>query len=106
MLFSTSVECTVTFTGGRIVLTVMGCGVRGLPEWGSGTVLTELSGGVVLVVSVNVGMVVEGVVVFKVLVWGMETFPGAGGDAVFRALIREVGILPPAGGGEAVLESF
>lgn len=104
MLFSTSVECTVTFTGGGIVLTVMGCGVRGLPEWGSGTVLTELSGGVVLVV--NVGMVVEGVVVFKVLVWGMETFPGAGGDAVFRALIREVGILPPAGGGEAVLESF
>lgn len=35
----------------------------------------------------------------------METFPGAGGAAVFRALSREVGILP-AGGGEAVLDSF
>lgn len=58
-----------------------------------------------LVTSGNVGMVV-----FKVLVWGVETLLGAGGDAVFKALIGEVDILPPAGGGggggEAVLDSF
>lgn len=35
----------------------------------------------------------------------METFPGAGGDAVFSMLSTEVDIFP-AGGGEAVLESF
>ncbi len=84
-LFSASVEATVTLTGGRAVLTVLGCGVRGLPGRSAGSVLTELGGGVVLVVNVNIVVVVEGVVVFEALGWGVETFPGAGGDAVFRA---------------------
>lgn len=35
----------------------------------------------------------------------METFPGAGGAAVFKASSREVCVLP-AGRGEAVLDSF
>ncbi len=105
VLFSVSVEGTITLTGGRAVLTVLGCGVKGFSGRGAGSVLTELSGGVVLVVNVNIVVVVEGVVVFKALGWGLETFPGAGGGAVFRALNREVGILP-TGGGETVLDSF
>lgn len=91
-------------TGGRVVLTALGCGIRDLSGWGARSVPTELGGGVVLVTNVNAGMAV-----FKVLVWGVEALLGAGGDAVFKALIREVDLLPPAGGGgggEAVLESF
>lgn len=77
----------------------------GLPGRGAGSVLTELSAGVVLVVNVNIVVVVEGGVVFKAAGWGVEIFPGAGGGAVFRALSRVVVILP-TGGGEAFLDSF
>lgn len=35
----------------------------------------------------------------------METFPGAGAGAVFRAFRSDIDIFP-AGGGESVLESF
>lgn len=72
---------------GAAVTLVCG-GVRGLPYWAPGPVLVKMVG--------------EGVVVWF---WEVETFPGAGAAAVFRGLIREVGILPPAGGG-AVLECW
>jgi len=58
---------------------------------------------VALVVNVDIVVVVEGVVVFKALV---DTFPGAGGGAVFKAFSREVGIFPTGGGVEAVLDSL
>lgn len=103
--FPASVEGAIALTGGGAVLTALGCGVRGLPGRGAGSVLTELSGSAVLVVNDNIVVVVEGVVVFVALCWGVETFPGAGGDAVFKALSTEVGILP-AGGGGTVLDSF
>lgn len=61
VLFFACVECTV----GRVVLSVLGCGVRG--RSGKRSVLTELSGGEVLVMNVNSVVVVEGVVVFKAL---------------------------------------
>lgn len=99
LLFSASVEGTVTLTAGRTVLAVLGCGVSCLPGKGEGSVLTELSGGVVVNVST------EGLVVFMALGGRVDTFPGAGGGAVFRALRRDMAIFP-AGGGEAVLESF
>ncbi|KAF3860887.1 hypothetical protein F7725_001142, partial [Dissostichus mawsoni] len=50
-LFSASREGTVTLTGGRVVLTVLGCGVRGFPGRRAGSVRTELGGGVVLMVN-------------------------------------------------------
>lgn len=105
VLFSASMEDAAALTRGRAVLTVLGCGVRSLPGRGAASVLTELRGGVVLLlnVSIVVVVVVEGGIVF--MGWGVEIFPGAGGDAVFRALSREVDIFP-AGGGEAVLESL
>lgn len=74
---------------------VASCGVRGLPYGAPGPVLGELSGA-------EVDVLGEGVVVFHTWFWEVEAFPGAGGAAVF---IREVGILPPAGGG-AVLECW
>lgn len=58
-LVSASREGTVTLTGGRVVLTVLGCGVRGFPGRRAGSVRTELGGGVVLVVNT---VVVVGVV--------------------------------------------
>lgn len=82
--------------------TVPSCGVRGFPYWAPVPILGELSGGEVGVVGKMVG---EGVVVLHTLFWEVETFAGAGAAAVFRALIREVGLLPPAGGG-AVLECW
>lgn len=85
------VDVTLLSTCGAVVCP--NCRVRGLPCW-AGAVLAEQSG-----VDVAVTMVGEGVVVFKAEFWGVEAFPGAGADAVFRELIREVGILPPAGGG-------
>lgn len=75
---------------------VPSCGLPGLPCWAPGPVLGEVSGGEA---DVGVKMVGVGVVVLHTLFWGVETFPGAGAAAVFRELIREVGILPPAGGG-------
>lgn len=92
--FAASGEGAVTLTGRRAVLTVLGCGVRGLPGRSCAA----------LVLNVNIVVVVEGVVVFVALGWGVETFPGAGGDAVLSALSTEVGILP-AGGGDAGLDS-
>lgn len=82
--------------------TVPSCGLRGLPYWAPVPLLGELSGGEVGVVGKMVG---EGVVVLHTLFWEVETFAGAGAAAVFRALIREVGLLPLAGGG-AVLECW
>lgn len=74
------------------------CGVRGRPYWVRVSVLGELSVGEV---KGAVNMVGEGEVVFT----AVESIPGAGADAVFTELIREVGILPPAGRG-AVLECW
>lgn len=74
------------------------CGVRGRPYWVAVSVLGEVSVGEV---KGAVKMVGEGGVVFK----AVESIPGAGADAVFGELIREVGILPPAGGA-AVLECW
>lgn len=106
VLFTVSMETVVVLIGGRVALTGLSCGVKGTSGRGIGSVLTELRGGVLLLVCVDVGLVVVGVVVLKLLVFRVETLPGAGGDAVLRALIREVGILPPAAGGgeEAALE--
>lgn len=86
MLFS---ALRVTLTGGRAVRAVLGRG--------AGLVLTELSGGERLV-NVSIGVVV-GVFGFLALGRGVETFPGAGGGAVFKIFSREVGILPAGGGG-------
>lgn len=94
MLFS---ALRVTLTGGRAVRAVLGRG--------AGLVLTELSGGEILVVNVSIGVVV-GVFVFLALGRGVETFPGAGGGAVFRILSREVGIFPAGGGGGDVFRSL
>lgn len=94
MLLSVSVDGV-----GVAVFTVLGCGLRGFPGGGAGLLLTVVDGSTVLVVNG------EEVVVFMAPAWGVETFPGAGGDAVFRALSTEVEIFP-AGGGEAVLDSF
>lgn len=61
------------------------------------------------VVCVSNALVVVGVVGFTVLFFREEILPGAGGAAVLRALTRDVGIFPPAGGAggmeEPVLES-
>lgn len=89
---NSGVDVTLLSTCGAVVCP--SCGVRGLPCWAGVSVLAEQRG-----VEVAVTMVGEGVVVFKAEFWGVEAFPGAGADAVFRELIREVGILPPAGGG-------
>lgn len=106
VLFSDSEEGRLTLTGGRAVLTVLGCGIRGFPGTGPGSVLTEVNGGVVDdIVSVAEVLIVEGGIVLMTLGWGVETFPGAGGGAVFRELSSEVFIFP-AGNIEAVLEAF
>lgn len=86
MLFS---ALRVTLTGGRAARAVLGRG--------AGLVLTELSGGERLVVNVSIGVVV-GVFGFLALGRGVETFPGAGGGAVFKIFSREVGIFPAGGG--------
>lgn len=88
MLFS---ALRVTLTGGRAVRAVLGRG--------AGLVLIELSGGERLVVNVSIGVVV-GVFGFLALGRGVETFPGAGGGAVFKIFSREVGIFPAGGGGD------
>lgn len=108
VLFPTSEEGRDTLMGGRMVLTVLGCGVTGLPARGPGSALTEVRGDAVLVVDVGDAadvLAVEGGITFTVLGCGVESFPGAGGAAVLRELSRDVEILP-AGGTEAVLESF
>lgn len=56
-------------------------------------------------VNVSIGVVV-GVFVFLALGRGVETFPGAGGGAVFRILSREVGIFPAGGEGGDVFRSL
>lgn len=84
--------------GAAVDPTGPGCGVRGRPYWVTVSVLAELSEGEV---TGAVKMVGEEEVVFK----AAESFPGAGAEAGFRGLTREVGILPPAGGG-AVLECW
>lgn len=72
---------------------VAGWGVRGPPCCAAASVL---GGGELEVVG---EVVAEGLVALQTLFWGVETFPGAGAGAVFRALTREGGVLPPAGGG-------
>lgn len=71
------------------------------------SLLTGIEGVLLLVACVGIAPPVVGVVVLKVLFFGEEILPGAGGDAVLRALTRDVGIFPPAAGGreEPVLES-
>lgn len=92
MLFSTSKDVPVRAGPD--------CWVDAFPGRAAGSVLDGLTGCEVTVGNVNIA-----VVVFMTLGTWLETFPGAGGCAAFRASSREVDFFP-AGGGEAVLESL
>lgn len=98
---------SVTFTGGGVGLSELGCGVKAISGGTVGSVLTGMEGMLLPVLCVGVGVMVVGEVVFKVLFFREEILPGEGGDAVLRALTRDVGIFPPAAGGreEPGLES-
>lgn len=104
------VLCSVSsgaLTGGGVGLSELGCGVKGISGRTVGSVLTGMEGVLLPVACVGIGVVVVGVVDFKVLFFTEEILPGAGGGTVLRALTRDVGIFPPAAGGreEPVLES-
>lgn len=99
--------CSVSFPGGGVGLSRLGCGVKVNSGWTVGSVLSGMEAVLLPVVCDGIALVVVGVVAFKVLFFREEILPGAGGDTVLRALTRDVGIFPPAAGGreEPVLES-
>lgn len=99
--------CPVSFPGGGVGISRLGCGVLASAV---GSVLSAMEDVLLPVVCVSIALVlvvVVGVVAFKELFFREEILPGAGGDAVLRALTRDVGAFPPAAGGreEPVLES-
>lgn len=99
------VLCSTSLPGGGVGLSELDCGVKAI----SGrTVFSGTEEVLLPVVCVGIALVVVGVVGFKVLFFREEILPGAGGDAVLRALTRDVGIFPPGGGAgereEPVLE--
>lgn len=93
------VLCSISLPSGGVGLSELGCGVKAISGWTVGSVLCGMEEVLLSVVCVGIPLVVVGVVGFKVLFLKEEILPGAGGDAVLRALTRDVGIFPPGGGG-------